>query len=147
MPFSPPKPCASPRCPALAPAGARWCAAHAPAHAALARDTARAHDLRRGSAFARGYDGRWREARAHFLAARRWRCAGYRVERCPAPASVVDHITPHRGDPALFWAQSNWQPLCARCHNRKTATEDGGFRGAQPGPRSEAAQPAALGLA
>ncbi|WP_186318376.1 HNH endonuclease, partial [Bacillus pumilus] len=22
---------------------------------------------------------------------------------------------------------SNWQPLCASCHNRKTAKEDGGF--------------------
>jgi len=37
------------------------------------------------------------------------------------PASVVDHIIPHRGVAALFWDQSNWQSLCKRCHDRKTA--------------------------
>ncbi|WP_144469068.1 HNH endonuclease signature motif containing protein, partial [Bacillus pumilus] len=34
---------------------------------------------------------------------------------------------PHKGDKKLFWDSSNWQPLCASCHNRKTAKEDGGF--------------------
>ena len=43
------------------------------------------------------------------------------------PAAVVDHITPHRGDQTLFWDESNWQPLCKRCHDAKTAREDGGF--------------------
>jgi 5-methylcytosine-specific restriction protein A len=42
------------------------------------------------------------------------------------PATVIDHITPHRGDRALFWQSSNWQALCKPCHDRKTATEDGG---------------------
>jgi 5-methylcytosine-specific restriction protein A len=28
---------------------------------------------------------------------------------------------------ALFWDQSNWQPLCHTCHSKKTAREDGGF--------------------
>jgi 5-methylcytosine-specific restriction protein A len=36
------------------------------------------------------------------------------------PAVIVDHIQPHRGDPGLFWAQSNWQSLCKPCHDRKT---------------------------
>nr|WP_292832122.1 HNH endonuclease signature motif containing protein [Mesorhizobium sp.] len=27
----------------------------------------------------------------------------------------------------LFWDRSNWQPLCKPCHDRKTATSDGGF--------------------
>jgi positive regulator of sigma E activity len=26
-----------------------------------------------------------------------------------------------KGDLALFWNESNWQALCRRCHNRKTA--------------------------
>ena len=43
------------------------------------------------------------------------------------PASVVDHIIPHRGDTDRFWDQTGWQPLCAPCHSRKTAAEDGGF--------------------
>lgn len=32
-------------------------------------------------------------------------------------ATVVDHITPHKRDTALFWDKANWQPLCAPCHN------------------------------
>jgi 5-methylcytosine-specific restriction protein A len=40
-------------------------------------------------------------------------------------ATVVDHILAHKGDAGLFWKQSNWQALCRRCHNRKTAVSDG----------------------
>jgi 5-methylcytosine-specific restriction protein A len=43
------------------------------------------------------------------------------------PATVVDHITPHKGNRELFWDESNWQALCKSCHDRKTAKEDGGF--------------------
>jgi 5-methylcytosine-specific restriction protein A len=42
-------------------------------------------------------------------------------------ANVVDHIIPHKGDKALFYDFDNLQSLCTRCHNRKTAREDGGF--------------------
>ena len=38
------------------------------------------------------------------------------------PATVVDHIIPHRGDKRLFWDEKNWQPLCKDCHDRKTGT-------------------------
>ena len=35
------------------------------------------------------------------------------------PATVVDHITPHKGDPVLFWdSANNWQSLCADHHSR-----------------------------
>ncbi len=37
------------------------------------------------------------------------------------PATVVDHIIPHRGNKEVFWDTSNWQPLCETCHNQKTA--------------------------
>ena len=43
------------------------------------------------------------------------------------PATVVDHIIPHKGDMDIFWDEDNWQPLCKRCHDQKTATENGGF--------------------
>jgi 5-methylcytosine-specific restriction protein A len=33
------------------------------------------------------------------------------------PATVVDHIKAHKGDEALFWDKSNWQPLCPACHD------------------------------
>lgn len=43
------------------------------------------------------------------------------------PATVVDHIHPHRGDARLFYDPSNLQSLAKACHDRKTAREDGGF--------------------
>jgi 5-methylcytosine-specific restriction endonuclease McrA len=33
------------------------------------------------------------------------------------PASVVDHIVPHKGDQRLFWSHDNWQSLCKSCHD------------------------------
>lgn len=49
------------------------------------------------------------------------------------PATQVDHVIPHRGDPELMWDRDNLQPLCHACHSAKTATEDGGFgRPVQP---------------
>lgn len=72
----------------------------------------RRHDATRPTAAQRGYNGAWRKARAAFLAIHQ-HCA-----MCHAPATVVDHINPHRGDKALFWDRQNWQPLCAPCHNR-----------------------------
>lgn len=39
----------------------------------------------------------------------------------------VDHITPHNGDWGLFLSSNNLQTLCASCHSKKTAREDGGF--------------------
>jgi 5-methylcytosine-specific restriction protein A len=77
-------------------------------------------EARRPIATDRGYDGEWRKARGQFLADHPT-CAS-----CGAPATVVDHVTPHKGDRALFWERSNWQPLCRACHGRKTNQSDGG---------------------
>lgn len=52
----------------------------------------------------------------------------------PEPSEVTDHIVPHHGDPTLFWAEWNLQPLSKRQHDTKTATEDGGFRGGRAHP-------------
>jgi 5-methylcytosine-specific restriction protein A len=54
-------------------------------------------------------------------------CVTCSAEGRTTPAKVVDHRVPHRGDKDLFWNEGNWQPMCARCHNRKTAQNDGGF--------------------
>ena len=35
----------------------------------------------------------------------------------------VDHIEPHRGDPALFWLRSNLQGLCKFHHGEKSGQE------------------------
>ncbi|PWL18836.1 HNH endonuclease [Falsochrobactrum shanghaiense] len=40
------------------------------------------------------------------------------------PATVVDHITPHKGDEAMFWDGSNLQPLCKRCHDSDKQREE-----------------------
>jgi len=73
-------------------------------------------DNRNQNSAARGYDRRWRKARLNYLA-KHPVCVS-----CGYGATVVDHIVPHRGDKQLFWDVSNWQALCERCHNRKTAS-------------------------
>lgn len=42
-------------------------------------------------------------------------------------ATVVDHVTPHRGDETLFFDALNLRSMAKRCHDRKTAQKDGGF--------------------
>lgn len=44
------------------------------------------------------------------------------------PATVVDHIEPHKGNVDLFWDENNLQSLCKSCHDRKTAKEDGRWK-------------------
>ena len=112
MPQRPRKPCAHPGCPELVDPSERYCPAHKPLHPEPVR-----------SASSRGYDAQWRRVSKQYLAAHPLcvRCLSRGVY---TKATVVDHIRPHRGDPSLFWDQSNWQPLCKQCHDRKTGRED-----------------------
>ncbi|MEG0936266.1 MAG: HNH endonuclease signature motif containing protein [Clostridia bacterium] len=73
----------------------------------------------RGGANERGYDSRWRKARTLYLR-KHPLCAECRRNGVLTPATVVDHIVPHRGDERLFWDEANWQPLCKTCHDQKT---------------------------
>lgn len=111
-----PRPCTYPGCSILVCNGGR-CERHA-------KQVRREVDARRGSARERGYTSAWEKAREAFLRAHSL-CAACAPQ--VTPATVVDHIKPARGDRALFWDRSNWQPLCKRCHDAKTAREDGGF--------------------
>lgn len=86
----------------------------------------KAADQRRGSASERGYTWAWQKARLRFLKSHPLCAACEKVGRVE-PAEVVDHIVPHRGDISLFWDEDNWQALSKRCHDIKTAREDGGF--------------------
>jgi 5-methylcytosine-specific restriction protein A len=79
-----------------------------------------AREKPRASAARRGYDSRWQKARLGFLA-RNPLCVECERRGELTPASVVDHIEPHRGNVGLFWDVRNWQALCKRCHDRKTA--------------------------
>lgn len=74
----------------------------------------------------RMYWGRWRKASRLFLLEHPF-CAHCEAEQVAAPAVVTDHVIPHKGDLGLFWNPDNWQPLCKLHHDRKTASEDGGF--------------------
>lgn len=80
----------------------------------------------RPTAAERGYNSRWQKARQIFLAEHPL-CVECEKQGRYVEATVVDHITPHKGDQILFWDESNWQPLCKQCHDRKTVLKDGGF--------------------
>lgn len=77
---------------------------------------------KRASREERGYDWRWRRASKVFLRANPV-CVECRSRGRAEAATCVDHIRPHKGDQELFWDQENWQSLCFRCHNRKSAVE------------------------
>lgn len=82
--------------------------------------------LIRPTAAQRGYGSRWQKASKGYLDSHPL-CAECERHGRTTAATVVDHVIPHKGDQSLFWDSDNWQPLCGTCHNRKTATTDGGF--------------------
>ena len=88
------------------------------------RDKAKAHDAMRGTAASRGYGGNWRKESKIFLALPgNERCAC----GCGRVANMVDHIMAPKGDQALFWDRSNWQPFNVACNARKAISSEGGF--------------------
>lgn len=82
-----------------------------------------ARSVKGSSSTQRGYGYKWRKKRAAFLAANPL-CAKCSTDERPVPATVLDHITPHRGDNALFWDEKNWQALCAHCHSSVKQREE-----------------------
>ena len=117
MPTKPRHPCNRPGCPELT--AKRFCPTHQAQHNRAAQQ---AMDAKRGSAAARGYGRRWQKVRLTYLRKHVF-CVYCDAEARLTVATVVDHIRPHKGNQALFWDRSNWQALCKRCHDRKTATE------------------------
>ena len=111
MPWSARRPCRKLGCGKLAVRGKVYCEEHSELES----------DRMRGTAAERGYDKHWRAASADFLA-RNPLCAQCRKEGRLTPATVVDHVEPHRGDKKLFWDRNNWQSLCKTHHDRKTAS-------------------------
>ena len=95
---------------------------HRPAGARNAAEVKRELDRQRPSAARRGYDGRWRRARSPFLAEHPW-CVRCLAQGRRVPATVVDHVEPHRGDERLFWDQDQWQVLCKPHHDAKTVRD------------------------
>jgi 5-methylcytosine-specific restriction enzyme A len=114
MPSAAKRPCLKPGCGALVSAG--YCAVH--------RLRSRRSD--EAKTWHKLYDARWQRYRISHLADHPL-CAECERGGRLMPASIVDHIVPHRGDVALFWDPANHQAMCKACHDTKTATEDGGF--------------------
>lgn len=112
MPHRPNTPCKHPGCARLVPYGRVYCDEHTPAHRGDGRSTKE-----------KGYTRRWQKARDRFLKAHPL-CVRCLKDGQLTPATVVDHIIPHRGDQGLFWDENNWQALCKPCHDKKTMTED-----------------------
>ena len=108
--MKPKKPCKHPGCPKLT--DGHYCEVHKALHRGD-----------RESSGKRGYNSRWQKARARYLRGHPL-CVHCGKKGQYVKATVVDHITPHRGDPVLFWDESNWQSLCKSCHDKKTFSED-----------------------
>lgn len=73
-------------------------------------------DRNRGSARQRGYTAQWDKASLAYRRANPL-CIGCQALGLLKLATVVDHIEPHKGNQALMWDASNWQPCCAWHHN------------------------------
>jgi 5-methylcytosine-specific restriction protein A len=90
-------------------------------------DRRAAYDALRGSP-SRTYGRRWQKLRAAFLATHPLcQCDDNDGAGCGHPATVVDHRTPHLGNDALMYAWGNLRAMTKPCHDRKTASHDGGF--------------------
>lgn len=126
MPLKPKRPCSKIGCNNLT--RERYCEAH--------KQEQNQYDRNRGSAASRGYDSKWRKYRIAFLA-KHPLCVECQKIGIVRAATVVDHITPHKGNKILFWDKNNHQPLCASCHSAKTAREDGGWGNARKRSENE----------
>jgi len=117
-PLASPKGCFEPGCPNVT--HSTYCTSHATKHI-------KQIERKRGNANQRGYTYRWGKERKAYLL-RHPMCVECMEERgVVSAATVVDHITPHKGNMELFWDVTNWQALCKGCHDVKTSKEDGAF--------------------
>lgn len=114
------RPCSVAGCPRLGSGGR--CDEHRKAHW-------RTQQQARGEEGRLSNSRRYKVARMHYLSEHP-RCADpFKTHgQALVIATVLDHITPHRGDFELFWNQSNWQGLCESCNQRKTAFDHGWTR-------------------
>lgn len=120
MTIKPRKPCAHPGCKEWATHGS-YCEYHyrqwQEQQAEKRKAFSAGKDAERPNSNARGYNSKWKTARKFYLI-KHPICVV-----CGRPATEVDHIIPHKGDPKLFWDSTNWQSLCHECHSRKTYSE------------------------
>ena len=124
MPKRPFRPCKYPVCKTLT--RDHYCEKHKDIANQQRKELQKRTDKKRGNANQRGYTYKWSKARKSFLE-KNPLCVHCQQQGIVKAAEVVDHIIPHKGDQKLFWDKTNWQPLCKKCHDRKTVAQDGGF--------------------
>jgi 5-methylcytosine-specific restriction endonuclease McrA len=88
-------------------------------------------DKNRPNSRQRGYTRRWEKARLAYLREHPL-CVLCQAIGRTTQATVVDHKTPHHGDPAIFWDVSQWQSVCQPCHDsvKQAQERTGWLRGA-----------------
>ncbi|MCU7837019.1 MAG: HNH endonuclease [gamma proteobacterium symbiont of Taylorina sp.] len=62
------------------------------------------------------YNYRWQKIRKNYLQSNPL-CVICKNDGFIVPATIVDHIIPHKGDEYLFYDESNYQSLCKHCHD------------------------------
>jgi 5-methylcytosine-specific restriction enzyme A len=113
MPTAPLPPCSQPGCPERQP-----CPVHART-LALAKEHRRPNrDVRRWYYLAKWVHPVW-GLRAQVLADNPW-CVECQQQGILEVAVDIDHVIPHRGDPARFWDRGNLAGLCRGHHAAKT---------------------------
>ncbi len=119
MPHRAMKPCNHPGCGVAIKARQKYCVDHLPLHR---------NDYKRRIPQTGIYSStQWRVFRRMYLR-RHPMCIEY---GCGKMATIIDHIKPVNQGGSLY-EEDNLQPMCKQCHDKKTATEDGGF-GNKPG--------------
>ena len=108
------RPCKRPGCPELTRTG--WCDKHTPAPRS---------QHRKMSAKYHGWYSKpiWVKRLRPDQLAREPFCRVCSAQGLRTRATVVDHVTPHRGDWGLFVSPANHQSLCKYHHDQKTARE------------------------
>lgn len=98
--------------------------AYCDTHKQIKIDKRREYDRNHRPAYHAWYNtARWKQARRSFLTYNSLCVHCLQANRYTV-ATIVDHIKPHKGNIELFWLVSNWQALCKRCHDIKTASVD-----------------------
>lgn len=75
---------------------------------------------------------RWQRMRQHQLAKHPHCQCPHHVGQKVA-ATVVDHKTPHKGDPRLFWNASNLMSMAKPCHDSMKQSQERGGLGFERG--------------
>ena len=133
MTTRPKKPCRNKFCRHTTNSKSGFCSECEPKYKVKEKAIRKCYDTRRNPTVKK-----WQNSKRYITARKIFKSEMIFCRKCstvkrPVIGNILDHITPHKGDYRLFWDQTNWQLLCKRCHDVKTATEDGGFGNSKRG--------------